>query len=224
MRFQEKIEVKSNLIITARERGKLVARREGHNIWVNLGREFIAYSLGYSSYLPSGEGVPERTDRIRYMGLGIGGNRQNTPAIANSAPVVGHYPGTNSFTDTDPTRSTLERPVRVSWGNQPPTAPPYDPSVDQWYGQVAPLVGTAGHPTPYSTRFVRVFLSYEVNGIDSFYPVVPVSEIGLFTSNIVPSRPSSSSVPTNTYVAYDTFDAIPKTIGVDLQFDWTLNL
>jgi hypothetical protein len=41
-RLFENIEVRSNLSLVARERVKIVARRDGHNIWLNLGREYLA--------------------------------------------------------------------------------------------------------------------------------------------------------------------------------------
>ena len=39
MKFEATFEVRQNLKITARERGKIVDRREGHNIWLNTGRD-----------------------------------------------------------------------------------------------------------------------------------------------------------------------------------------
>jgi hypothetical protein len=107
MRIVDTIEVKSNLILTLRERGKIVARRQGHNIWLNLGRNYLAGLIAYSNFTPL---TPERDDRIRYMGLGIGGTRQNAPSVANNPPLSTSYPGTNLQTDTDPTIQGMERP------------------------------------------------------------------------------------------------------------------
>ena len=82
-RFVETVEVRNNLVLTARERGKIVARREGHNIWLNLGREYLASLIDYISFSPL---TPERNDRIQYMGVGIGGTRQLALGVANSPP------------------------------------------------------------------------------------------------------------------------------------------
>lgn len=224
---EDKIQVKSNLKLVARERGKIVRKVEGHNIWVNIGREFLASIICYSGYIGD-VGTPERNDRIRWMGLGIGGNRQTALGVANSSPLGGgiapnHYAGNNTFSDTDATKSYLERPVRVSWaGGGAPTAPPYDPVGDLWFGQVAPVSGLSGHPTATETRFTRLFTELELNGPTNYYPAIPLSEIGLFTDAVDRHRPSSASNPTNVYVAYDTFDTITKTVAITFEVDWTI--
>src|SRR6478735_3757137 len=97
MRLQETISVRNNLRITTRERGKIAARREGHNIWLDLGREYLASLISLVSYGPD---TPERNDRIKYMGFGIGGTRQVAPGVANAAPLVTAYPGTNVWLGT----------------------------------------------------------------------------------------------------------------------------
>jgi hypothetical protein len=205
MRFGETIEVKSNLILTARERGKIVGRREGHNIWLDLGREYLAQLISYMSYGPPP--TTYREDRIQYMGLGIGGTRQLMPGVANSFPMTPAYDGTNLQTDTDPTVQRLERPVRIQGGSD--SFPYPDPS-NVWLGQVQ-------SPTfPLSTQvvFSRLFQQTEV----SYGPFnsVPVSEVMLYTSAADPT------LYNNTGVAYDTFDSIPKTSAIDIEVAWTI--
>jgi hypothetical protein len=202
--FVDEIEVKQNLRIVARERGKIVAKREGHNIWLNLGREYLAKLIAYASLGPD---IPELDERVKYMGLGIGGTAQLAPGTANAAPIVTSYPGTNVQTDTDPTVTFLERPVRISGGSA------VYPGVagDVWLGTVqAPAV----HTTPYETTFSRFFSSMEV----SYLPFlsVPVCEIMLFTSG------ADAGLYHNLGIAYDTFDTISKTLAVELQIDWTI--
>jgi hypothetical protein len=203
-RFSEKIEVKSNLILTARERGKVVARREGHNIWLNLGREWLASVICYSSFTPL---TPERDDRVRYMGVGIGGVRQLQLSIANASPFLLPYPGTNTQTDTAPTVTQLERPVRISG-----SADPYPGLAgDVWIGQVqAPCV----HPVATQTVFSRLFSQVEV----SYAPFlsVPLSEIGLLTGN------ANINSYNNVLLAYDTFDTLTKTAAFELEVAWTI--
>ena len=206
MRFKETIEVKSNLKLTVRERGKIVARREGHNIWVDLGREYLASLISYTSFGPD---VFERSDRIRFKGFGIGGTRQIAPSVANSAPMSTAYPGTNNQTDTDPSLTTLERPVRVSGTT---TDPPYDAG-DVWLGQIqAPAV----HAPSTSAIFRRVFTSTEISY--STFLTVPLSEVGLFTSAANPV-----GVPGNTFVAYDTFDTLSKSLAFSLEVVWQIS-
>lgn len=207
MRLQETIKVRNNLRITARERGKIVARRDGHNIWLDLGREYLAGLIALASYGPD---VGERNDRIKFMGFGIGGTRQVAPSVANASPLVSAYPGTNAQTDLDPTVTTLERPVRVSGSTTTPSSP-YSSS-DVWLGTVqAPPI----HSTATEVTFRRLFTQSEISY--SSYTTVPLSEVMLFTNL---SNPIGQ--PFNTGVAYDTFDSISKTGAFELEVDWTV--
>lgn len=207
MRFQETVQVKNNLRITARERGKIIARRDGHNIWVDLGREYLAELIALVSYGPD---TPERNDRIKYMGFGIGGTRQVAPGVANTAPMSVAYPGTNLQTDLDPAVTTLERPVRVSGSTTAP-GDPYNPA-DVWLGTIqAPPI----HNTSTQVTFRRLFTQTEISY--STFTTVPLSEIMLFTSAATPI-----GQPFNTGVAYDTFDTISKTGALELEAEWTV--
>jgi hypothetical protein len=211
MRLSEGIQVRSNLILTVRERGKLVRVVKGHNIWLNLGREYLASLICYSSYtgsFPTATGVPERNDRIQYMGLGIGGSRQLSPAVANSSPLTPAYAGTNVQTDTDPTVTSLERPVRISGASD---SFPYADPTNIWLGQVqAPVL----HPTATQSTFKRLFATTDV----SYTPFlsVPLSEIALFTGSAAPG------VYNNNAIAYDTFDTVSKTSAFSLEIDWSV--
>ncbi len=207
MRFQETVEVKNNLRITARDRGKVVQRRDGHNIWIDLGREYLASLIALVSYGPD---TPERNDRIKYMGFGIGGTRQVAPGVANVAPMSVAYPGTNLQTDTDPSVTTLERPVRISGSTTAPTDP-YNPA-DVWLGIIqAPPI----HNTATQVTFRRLFTQTEISY--SSFATVPLSEVMLFTSAATPI-----GQPLNTGVAYDTFDTISKTGALELEVEWTV--
>lgn len=199
------IEVKSNLCLVARERGKIVARREGHNIFLNLGREWLTQLVAYQSFSPE---APFINDRIRYMGLGIGGVRQLAPATANSAPLISAYPGTNAQTDDDPTVTRLERPVRVSGSA---TEFPSYLSSDVWLAQVQ---APATFPSAREVTFVRTFSQLDVSY--SPYLTVPLSEVMLYTGA------ASQNVYNSTGVAYDVFDTLSKTTSFELEISWTL--
>jgi len=204
VRKNELIEVKNNLHIRVRERGKLIQHVEGHNIWLNLGREYLASLLAYTSFSPL---TPERNDRVAYMGVGIGGTQQIALSVANSPPLSTAYPGSNAQTDTDPTVTALERPVRVSGGS---TAYPGSGG-DIWLGQIqAPAV----HNVATSVTFSRLFSETDVSY--SPFLIVPLSEIMLFT------YAASPTVYNNTGVAYDTFPTISKTNAFSLEIDWTV--
>lgn len=207
MRLRETVKVRNNLRLTVRERGKIMARREGHNIWLDLGREYLASLICLVSYGPD---TAERNDRIKYMGFGIGGTRQTSPGVANAAPMSVAYPGTNAHTDQDPTVTTLERPVRVS-GTTTNPASPYS-GTDVWLGTIqAPPI----HSNTNEATFRRVFTQTEVSY--STFTAVPLSEVMLFTSAANPI-----GVPSNTGIAYDTFDTITKTGAFELEVDWSV--
>lgn len=204
MHLLETIEVKQNVKIIARERGKIVTIREGHNIFLNIGREWLSHLISLATVGPD---TAERSDRVKYIGLGIGGTRQLALAHANAAPYGTAYPGTNVQTDTDPAVTRLERPVRVT-GSQT-TYPGL--AGDIWLGTVqAPPV----HTTATEATFRRLFLQTEVSY--GSFSSVPVSEVGLFTSDADPQNFA------NLAIAYDTFDTISKTGALELEISWTL--
>jgi len=214
VRIIDDIQVKQNVYITARERGKIVARREGHNIFLNTGREWLATLISYLSFSPD---VFENEARVRYMGFGIGGFRQLALPTANSSPIGGagdayrasySQAGANSQTDTDPTVTQLERPVRVTGTtNDYPTN-----TGDQWMGQIQ---APPSHDPATTATFRRLFGQLEVNYAP--YVSVPLSEIGLFLSDANPEF--AFNVP----VAYDTFDTLSKTAAFELEVIWTLS-
>jgi hypothetical protein len=204
MRLVEDIEVKQNLRIIARERGKLVTERIGHNIFLDLGREWLAHLISLASIGPD---VPERDDRVKYIALGIGGTRQLALAHANTAPYGTIYGGTNLQTDTDAGITTLERPVRISGSEQ------VYPGIagDQWVGTVqAPPEHATATEVTYRRLFGPLDISY------GSFASVPVSEVGLLTNAADPEN------YLNTLIAYDTFDTISKTGALELEVIWTL--
>lgn len=202
---------RSNLRLILRERGKVVARREGHNIWLDVGRIYLAQLLGYTSFSPL---EPEQDNRITYIGFGIGGTRQTQPAIANNDPLLTHYPGTNTQTDAMPGLEQLERPVRFGWATGPNPPSGSDPLIydsdDIWLKRAQ----IPTHPIATSTRFTLVATSDDING--GTYLAVPLSEIGLF------HRGANPNTYNNSPVAYDTFDAVQKTGSYDLTVSWTI--
>lgn len=202
--LRDEIEVKSNVLLVMRERGKIIARREGHNIWVSLGSEYLAERISLQSYDPD---VPYNSYHVKYMGLGIGGTAQKALDVANNPPISGPYVGTNDQVDTDLTVSSLERPVRISGSESA------YPGVggDAWVG----LIGSADpNSVPTQTTFRRTFTQADVN-YGSFVSV-PLSEIGLFLSSADPENYQ------NLLVAYHTFDTLMKTAAFSLEVVWTI--
>ena len=215
MRFNEDIEVKTNLKIIARERGKIVTRRDVHNIFLDTGREWLSRLIAYKSYGPH---VFQDDNRIRYMGFGIGGNRQVAPILADATPIGGvgdPYEansatgiGANNQTDLDRSVTRLERPVRITGGatNYPGVGG------DVWLGQIQ---APAEHLTGTSVTFRRLFSQEEISYIP--FASVPLSEAILCTSAASPAFYLSTGV------AYDTFDTLSKSTAINVEVEWTFN-
>jgi hypothetical protein len=199
--------MKANLFITARDRGKVVLRREGHNVWLDTGRALLANLIS--------PGSPVENNRIRYMGFGVGGTRQSLSS-PNEPPIVTHYPGTNLQMDINQHASRLERPVRFSSSGSPTvptgtyptlTYPPTDVFLRE-------VDGPPTFPTTTSLKFTCTISEAELT-YGPFYSL-GISEIGLF-SNAADIHDYAAAP-----VAYDTFDSIPKTSSLTLQVDWTI--
>lgn len=197
----------NNLSIVVRERGKIVQRYEAHNIWTNQGREWLA---GLVSYANLAVVTPERSDRAKYMGFGIGGEGQTLLGIVNGAPYVTDYPGTNDQTNIDPTIVALERPVRLR------TGPDLYLASFEDFG-----FPTVAHPNPNEARF-KVFLSGSTDFILGTYTSgMPLSEIALLSSG-TGSLVVDPTVAVNPIMSYHTFPSILVTPATDVECSWTV--
>ena len=172
-----------------------------------------------------------------YVGVGIGGNQQTGP-IPSTGTFPGNvgddYPGTNTYSDADPTVPGLERPVRVRTGTG-------------WARWLQPFSSVSwGTSTPY--LYVKFTCSFEMSDINpaslvpgspplpgSAYATVPLSEIALYrwdpsaNGNQPPPNPvppGTAYVPpgyvTGAALAYETFPTFPKTASNSLVVEWTL--
>jgi hypothetical protein len=191
-----------NIELDVRERGKIVQRERTHNIVTNIGRQMLAEVIVSDVAAPT---ITRHQDTvIRYIGFGIGGNRQNS-SIANSAPFSVDYPGSNTQTDTDLTVTGLQRPVQVAAG--------------LWVREIA---APATFPTATSVRFTAVFSETDINF--GSYASVPLSEIGLFTSAADPSLPNGAAGAYpgagGLMTAYDTFNTIHKSGVFSIEVRW----
>lgn len=79
------VQVEGWVKLVMRERGKIVpgSFREGHNIWTNTGREYLALLMS-SNAGP----VAFRTDRITYLGLGTGAQVEEAGVLGLVTPVA----------------------------------------------------------------------------------------------------------------------------------------
>jgi hypothetical protein len=79
------IEVKGWVNLCLRERGKIVpgSRRDGHNIWTNTGREYLALLMSLSD----GSNA-FRKDAIGFIGVGIGAQTEDVNVLNLVNPVA----------------------------------------------------------------------------------------------------------------------------------------
>jgi hypothetical protein len=246
MRFREDIKIGSNVRLRLLDKpgGDVVEQRESHNIFTDYGREWISELSAYDASL-----VPFRGDRIRWVGVGIGGDSQSLTYTAVQALgyggfaddwQYGGYPGSEDLTrggeggtggvgpsqnDTTPSVTGLEYPVQMTSQN--------------YYDEVKQ---PASFPEAGIVRFTAV-LGYTDVSYGS-YASVPMSEIGLFTGSATegvtdrqmppldsaksrgPYPPATTDyyppVGTRFMVAYNTFPTLTKTSAFVLQVDWEL--
>jgi len=79
-------EIRGHLHLELRERGKLVAVRDGYNIWTLTGREFLSEGMALRSINPTREVY--RSDRVAFIGVGVGAQ----PEVSNIKSLVDPVP------------------------------------------------------------------------------------------------------------------------------------
>jgi hypothetical protein len=225
------IEVTSNVEIEGRRGGKLAPDccRDFKNIWTYSGREWVTVLMSYGT----GAGDPPaaaENNRTAFMGFGVGGDAQSVLPIG--APIDTDYPGYNNQTDSDPDIDYLERPVRIDTGA---------PTGDYWLRRLTwPDTEWAHVPGPAvgASRWVRYYCTFQAGEIDGpwSYPMVPLSEIGLFHYGSNGTNGEYNTLATvytgvdpwvgtrPTPIAYHTFYSIPKTSDVELTVRWEVRV
>ena len=223
--FKDLLDAKVNVRITARERGKRVPQlcREGHNIWGNQGRQYLAEVI---SPLNSSFDAHYNDAVVQYMGLGVGGDSQLAATVSTYSGMDTDYPGQNSYSDETITVSYLERPVKIS-GTAGVGA-----SAGVWMNAVAAPPAHTGSPVT-KVEFETLFDAADLH-LGVAYPAVPLAEVGLFLSNAVASRTSEevydyvtgpayiNASTRQKLIAYNTFETIVKTPSVALEVHWEI--
>lgn len=222
--------MRPNVHIKIREHGKLIGTRSGHNVWVDHGRQYLAGLMAYSSFGPD---TFERTDRVRYFGVGIGGYQQSAviPAAVDTAYPAGSDPLTTAGNEyredfpfihdsgppvTHTAITTLERPVRIIGGSNP-----YGSAVagDRW------LVDTpdffVSHLTTTELTVHAIIDATVGDVVYGAFTSVPIAEAALFTDEpgVVPT---DGTTPFKPLVAYITFDTITLNSSIQLEFIWSI--
>lgn len=220
-----KLAVESNVRLRLIDKdGRVEEEREGHNIFLNYGREWlselIALDTSYTTF---------RNDRVRYMAYGIGGTSQSVPTATINTMQPGAHPawgtafagaGVNpTQTDTNPTVTGLEWPVVI----REPT-----PGVADYYDDISAPATFSGTGI---VRFTSVLGYDEVSysGTLGTFTSVPLSEVGLFTESVsaqtaVPWNATVAPAGERFMVAYHTFDTLSKTSSFVLQTDWEIRI
>lgn len=189
------VDVKNNIEILLRERGKIVARRESHNIWTQPGKTWLGRVMSYTYWDPD---VWMENHRLRYMSFGIGGIRQGD-AQAFIPPLSVDYPGDNLQTNRDDRVTTLERQVLFT-----PIS---------YYKQF----DAVSLMSPYHIRFTVEIGVNDIN-LTGTYLSVPLSEVALHNSLLTTSTPGADAM------GYDVFDTLPKSSLQDMTVYWTVRL
>ncbi len=80
------VEVQGWVKMVMRERGKVVrgSHREGHNIWTNTGREYLALLMS----LQTGPNTGFRSDHIAYIGVGTGAQVEEAGVTRLVTPIA----------------------------------------------------------------------------------------------------------------------------------------
>lgn len=222
MLIGDRINIRSNVHMTFRERGKKVAARDGHNMWVTLGSTYLSRVVTPTAtweHLAEGAGV------IKYMGVGIGGV-YGTDVVGQLA---NDYPGQHTYEDDDSlTPVTLERPVKLTGsGGRASTN-------NTWLNTITVNGSTPsffGTPTT-NVEFICSFDETDV-GLGGVFASVPLTEVGLFLSNQISNLTTVqvydyNSIPTyiqttrQQQVAYFPFEPISKTPSISIEVRWQL--
>jgi hypothetical protein len=80
------VQVKGWVKLLMRERGKIVrgSHREGHNIWTNTGREFLAMLMS----IETAPYAAFRNDRVQYIGVGKGSQPEDAGVLSLVDPIA----------------------------------------------------------------------------------------------------------------------------------------
>ena len=203
---QEDVDPEVNVYLTFRREGRIVARRESHNVFLNAGRAWITQRCGSSDFAL---GTPHTLEVIRYVGFGCGGALQSDPQFANSQAEIVTVEALEdpiSFSEALGVKTYLK-----SCDDQLPGDTTYFPG----NGRIVFVCGVAETEISYAAATTA---ASNVNVGTS----VPVSEIGLYLSSALPTDAGAAPTGPNNMVAYNIFDPVFVTPDVSIQARWEL--
>lgn len=205
----------NNVFIKARRRGKLFYRWEGHNVWTDVGRQYLANLIGYSAFGPD---TTVTDARIKYMQFGIGGVQQGAiPGGVTTAYPAGFDPNVtagNAYNHEYPIAppiGTLERPVRLSGGTNPYNTAP---GTDVWLTSTAMPKFFVDFATPQAVGF-----KYFIRGMDGDIAYGALTEVPIAEAGLVLST-GNVNAAYNPVVAYVDFEPLDVTDDVEAEISW----
>lgn len=212
--FHDDLILEINVKILLCEGNRVVEQREGHNVWTNVGRNYIAKILRWDDAANWGAGPPPTT---KYIGVGIGSDEQIVDVASTYSALDATYPGQNLQNDSDPTIRHLERPVLITGTNTWLVEAVYDEP------------GSATNPSNTTAIYSYTFGKNDIN-ISGQYGVVPVSEVCLCLSDESTTddpymggvAPSYVGTSRQVVVAYNGFASLAKTVLNTLKIQWEL--
>lgn len=167
--------------------------------------------------------TPLEDRRVKYMGFGIGSNRQSLPTVGAPPLSVSYPPGFDPHATTgdqykrefplDPLISSLERPVRVSGGS---LVYPGDPA-DVWLVQDPDFISYV--PMPGVMSYHGVVDAAAGDMLYGPFTEMPLSEVGLFLSD----SNVNDAFNVGKLVAYYSFDTILLTPNTKMELVWTVS-
>lgn len=201
--------------------GVLIKEHVGHNVWTQDGLAILANLIAFASYGPD---VPFSNARIKYMGFGIGGVKQNADSVANTSPVVDYYPAGYNTPPSNgyeynplypilPLIRSLERPVIFLAGTGPALYP--GAAGDQYL-----TTTVVSFPDPGVVEFMVPITVGVTRLLFGTFTELPLSEIGLFFNNASPT----DAFNTGKLAAYHSFDTLLVSAGLYMEFTWRVVL
>jgi len=196
-------------------KGRIVEEYKGHNIYLNVGREWLLQHMTYQTYPAVVGNPPPPTNherRIAFMGLGVGGREQSDqPGALAIEPTA-----TFTFDDTDVTITGLETPVLWAPAKYAKEIILAEPS--------APV----GPPPGFSVwmRYTAIWEAGDINNAYGGLPV-PISEAAIYPllldgGGLVQEMLQADM--TTRAAAYECFRAVTKPTDFQLEAQWTFRM
>lgn len=207
------IPLRGNVRVRTLHKGRVVDQYRGHNIFLNVGRDWLIQQISFGAYPPVVGAPPPAAAldrRIAFMAVGCGGVGQTNPA--DQAWVVANVnPGATFLQDdTDVTKTGLEVPA--FWAA----------------GKYAKPIISVDYSLPVSgySVWVRYTALWTVGEINSEYggAPVPITEAAMYPHLLDGLGNVKEFIEADVQSAassYETFRPVWKETDFELEIQWT---